>query len=375
LTTTAPPPAGPSGAAPTQPGLAAAITAGAAEFEQVGGFGELASSGRGGTFQMIGDQSPISALRVFQRPALPPRPPPLPPPSRASSFVASVRGVKISENQSPAPQDRIFYSFDFFAEVNQHVNQKFQAPVDGLRVYRQIMGFEKTYCGGDGSFGMRAPIDTVNANSTIKGNFAKLSGQSTSTGDLSFFGKYIFVRDPSSGSLVSGGLAINTPNGPPNFAGAKYLASLHATSIQPFVAYIWSRDRFYLHGFSAIDAPASLRLATLLYNDVGIGYFVFRSTDADDWLTAIAPTFEVHVNTPLTHGDWTNRNDPGGVPNVVDLTYGINFEFNRGSILTLGLVTPVTGPKPFDYEALILFNVFYGRTRRARQINPPVLGG
>ena len=122
------------------------------------------------------------------------------------------------------------------------------------------------------------------------------------------------------------------------------------------------RDRFYLHGFSAIDTPASLRVATMLFNDVGIGYFVLKSTDPQDWLTAIAPTFEVHVNSPLTHGDWTNRNDPGGVPNVVNLTYGINFEFNRRSILTFGMVTPVTGPRPFDYEVLALLNVFYGRT-------------
>jgi len=321
---------------------------------------------------MIGDQAPILAVHPL---AVPPKPPPLPRPGQASSFVASVRGLKISENQSPNPQDRVFYTFNFFAEVNQHLNQKFEASVAGLRVYREVMGFEKTFHDGDGSFGMRLPIDTVSANSTITGKFAKLAGTSTSTGDLSLFGKYIFLRDPATGSLVSGGLAISTPNGPANFAGAKYLASLDSTFIQPFVGYIWSRDRFYLHGFSALDTPASLRLATMLFNDVGMGYFVLRSTDPQDWLTAIAPTFEVHVNTPLTHGDWTNRNDPGGVPNNVNLTYGINFEFNRRSILTFGLVTPVTGPKPFDYEALILFNVFFGRTRRAMQGNPPMLGG
>ena len=247
--------------------------------------------------------------------------------------------------------------------------------MSGLRVYREVLGFEKTFADGDGSLGIRFPIDTVSANSTLTGKFAKLAGTSTSPGDLTFFGKYVFVRDPASGSLVSGGLAITTPNGPASFAGAKYLANLHSTAIQPFVGYIWSRDRFYLHGFTAIDTPASLQIATMVYNDVGVGYFVLRSPDPFDWLTAIAPTFEVHVNTPLTHGDWQNRDDPGGVPNVVNLTYGLNFEFSRRSILTFGLVTPVTGPRPFDYEALILFNVFFGRTRRTMQGNVPMLGG
>jgi len=373
-------PAQPSTAAatPSQASRAEETSEAAASTERGEGFGESSSFGQGGDFNMIGDQAPILAVHPFRQQAFVPRiptPPPLPRPGQASSFVASVRGLKISENQSPAPQDRVFYSVNFFAEVNQTLNKKFEASVDGLRVYREILGFEKTFNEGNGSLGMQLPINTVSANSTITGNFAKLAGTSTSTGDLSFFGKYIFARDPASGSLVSGGLAISTPNGPANFAGAKYLASLDSTFIQPFVGYIWSRDRFYLHGFSAIDTPASLRPATMLFNDVGIGYFVLKSTDEHDWLTAIAPTFEVHVNTPLTHGDYNNRNDPGAVPNVVDLTYGINFQFNRRSILTFGLVTPVTAPKPFDYEALILFNVFYGRTRRATQANAPMLGG
>ena len=132
--------------------------------EQVGGFSELSSFGRGSPFQMIGDQAPILAIHPVRPLVLPP--PPLPPPGKASSFVASVRGLKISENQSPAPQDRVFYTFNFFAEVNQHLNQKFEASVDGLRVYREVLGFEKTFHDGDGSFGVRLPINTVSANST-----------------------------------------------------------------------------------------------------------------------------------------------------------------------------------------------------------------
>jgi hypothetical protein len=323
---------------------------------------------------MIGDQNALQAIHQFRTSALPPQPPPLPSPRKASSFVASVRGLKIAENQSPAPQDRVFYSFNYFAEVNQHLNQRFESSVDGLRVYREIFGFEKTFHDGDASFGMRMPINTVSANSTITGKFAKLAGTSTAVGDLSFFAKYVFLRDPATGSLLTGGLAVSTDNGPHQFAGAKYLAGLDSTSIQPFVGYIWRRDRFYLHGFTAIDTPASLRIATMVYNDVGMGYFVYKGTDEDDWLTAVAPTFEVHVNSPLTHGDWTNRNDPGGVPNVVNLTYGINFEFSRRSILTLGLVTPVTGPRPFDFEALVLFNVVFGRTGRTAPITPVLTG-
>ena len=100
---------------------------------------------------MIGDLSPILSLRPIRTSALPPTPPPLPSPGQASSFVASVRGLKISENQSPRPQDRFFYTFNYFAEVNQHLNQKLEASVSGLRVYREVLGFEKTFNEGNGS--------------------------------------------------------------------------------------------------------------------------------------------------------------------------------------------------------------------------------
>jgi len=36
-------------------------------------------------------------------------------------------------------------------------------------------------------------------------------------------------------------------------------------------------------------------------------------------------------------------------------------------------VTPVTGPRPFDYEALVLFNFRFGRS--ARRAIPPVTSG
>ena len=141
------------------------------------------------------------------------------------------------------------------------------------------------------------------------------------------------------------------PTGPSQFAGAKYIEGIHSTEIQPFIGYLLIRDRFYLHGFLSLSAPSSVRDVTMVYNDLGIGYFVYRSDDPDRPLTSIAPTFEVHVNSPLTHRDWFNANDPTGTADVVDLTYGLNADFYRQSVLTFGWVTPVTGPRPFNYEA------------------------
>ena len=347
--------------------------------EQAGGFGELGSFGRGSTFQMIGDQAPLT-LRQFASPApgLPPpfppgTPPPPPSPRQASAVVPSVRGFKIAENQSPQPQDRVFFTFDYFTDLNGALNRRFEAPVGNLLAYRYIFGFEKTFDGGRGSFGARLPLDQLTANSTISGNFVKPGGTSTALNDLSLFTKYVLKADPETGSLLSVGLEMTLPTGPSQFAGAKYIQGIHSTEIQPFIGYLLIRDRFYLHGFTSLSVPSSVRDVTMVYNDIGVGYFLFRSNDPHNFITSVAPTFEVHVNSPLTHRDWFNANDPSGTADVVDLTYGVNVGFFRQSVLTFGWVTPVTGPRPFNYEAVLLLNWRFGRSRSGAAL--PIISG
>ena len=111
-----------------------------------------------------------------------------------------------------------------------------------------------------------------------------------------------------------------------------------------------------------------------MYNDIGLGYFAYQDTKevASNWITAIVPTTEVHINTPFNHQNPYNSKDIAGSANVVNLTQGLNIEFNRRSILTFGLATPVSSPKPFDLEAMVLFNVRFGGSRRTL---PPIVGG
>jgi hypothetical protein len=286
------------------------------------------------------------------------------------AFALVVRGLKIAENQSPQPQDRIFYSFNSFQNLNARLNKDFGVPFEHLKAYREIFGFEKTFNSGKSSFGMMLPLNTVTADSALEG----LGRTTTALGDLNVFAKHVFTMDPGTGSLFSGGLLVTAPTGPSRFAGASYLENVHAAEIQPFLGYIWRRNRFYLHGFSAIDVPTSTHEVTLIFNDVGIGYFLLRRPDPRTFLTAIAPTFETHVANPLTHRDAFNPMDRTGTSDVVNLTSGVNFEFYRRSVLTFGFVTPVTGPRPFNYEWVLLFNFYFGGSRAGRS-TLPMLGG
>jgi hypothetical protein len=350
---------------------------------QPGTFGTLAGVSSGGVPQMIGDLSPLPRLTAAQAGLPPPFPPPQPPgvprPSVRTMVVPSIRTIKVSENQSPLPQDRFYYTFNYFDNVNGSVNARLQSPAGDFQIFREIFGFEKTFNDGQGSIGLRVPLNTVSAATRAPASFGTFGGSSTAVGDLSIIGKYILLQDKESGSVLSGGVALTAPTGPGRFAGfSTFGGGPHTTTFQPFLGYLLNFGDLYLHGFTALDVPCTSQDVTMIYNDLGLGYYLRRDTPdsgSDRLVTLIAPTFEVHVNDPLNHRNAFNFFDPAATPDMVNLTYGLNIGFGRNTFLTTALVTPVTGPRPFALEAMAFVNVFFGRTARQAPINPPVLGG
>jgi hypothetical protein len=144
---------------------------------------------------------------------------------------------------------------------------------------------------------------------------------------------------------------------------------VHDTILQPFIGYIWAADRLFVHGFTSVDVPTDGRDVTVLSNSVGVGYIFARADAEDRLLRAVVPTFEVHVSDPLNHRGAFKINDPAGTPDVVDLTLATTFELGRRSNLSVGIVAPVTGPKPFDVEALVQLNWFFGARGRTSSAN------
>jgi hypothetical protein len=308
---------------------------------------------------MWGDQPP----RVGPGPGPGPGPVPLPIPAPPGAPpviavlsavpVPSLRAFKIADHESPAPLDRAYVAFNFFNDVSAATNRGLDSDVHGQRVYRETFGLEKTLFDERASVGLRLPLNTLTGDSDIPG----LGGSSTDFGDLSIILKYAAWRSCESGDLVSVGLAVTAPTGPDAFAGSHQVTPLHSTTLQPFVGYIFNWGDFYLHGFTSIDVPTDSRDVTILYDDVGVGYHLYRAADPDQWLTGVVPTFEVHVNTPLNHRGSLRPGDAAGTPDVVDLTLGTWLEFGDRAKLGAAVVAPVTGPRPFDVEAIVHFEL------------------
>ncbi len=274
-------------------------------------------------------------------------------PVRATLPVLSLPGFKIADHESPAPLDRAYVAFNYYDNVDASTDRGLGSDVRDLRVYRETFGLEKTFFDERASVGLRLPMNTLSGESDVPG----LGGSSTAVGDLSVILKYAAWRDRESGDLVSVGLAVTTPTGPNSFAGSAEVAPLHSTTLQPYLGYLWNRGDFYLHGFTSIDVPTDLRDVTILYDDVGIGYHLYRARDPGRWLSGVVPTFEVHVNTPLSHRGSLRLDDPAATPDVVDLTLGTDLELGSRARLGAAVVAPVTGPRPFDVEAIAHFEV------------------
>jgi hypothetical protein len=296
--------------------------------------------------------------------------------STSSSFpqgriiVPSVRDFKIAENESPRPLDRFYFTANYYLDVDKAVNRAEGSLLQSIGVYRAMIGGEKTFLDGDASVGFRLPANYLDpyGGSSVASTFytypANYSHSHFGMGDLSAILKYAFLQNRDTGSLMSGGVAVTFPTGPATFADYPYVTNFHSTTVQPYLGYIWNAGRFYVHGFTSVDVPTDSRDVTILYNDIGAGYWLWVDGRPDVAVNGIVPTAELHINTPVNHRGGLNFSDPAGTPDVIDLTLGVNIEIFRQGTLGLAYIQPLSGPRPFDYEVMAQLNWRYGRSVR-----------
>jgi hypothetical protein len=288
---------------------------------------------------MLGDAPPLNLL--------------LPTPA-GPVLVPRSRGFKIDDNENPEPQDRTYFTFNYFNDLNATVNQRLGGAIRNINLQRETFGLEKAFCCDTMSLGVRVPIDTVSATSSV----AALNGTRTSWGDASFIYKAVLLETDDD-FLVSGGLAVTPPTGASSLFGDGRFARFRDTTLQPYLGFRWVEDRWYGQGFSSIDVATDCNDVTLWFNDLSVKYFSYWDPDPTQLLTAVIPTAELHVNTPLDHRGVLHTNDPAGTSDLVDVTVGVDVRFFDRAKLVLGFVAPLTGPKPLAYEVLNQFKMTF----------------
>jgi hypothetical protein len=263
---------------------------------------------------------------------------------------------KIAETESPRPQSRVYFNYSFFSKVDTFGGNTGGSTTGNpsFDLHRELIGGEFAFLDNSASVGARVALFQ---DSDISG--PGIIGVS----DITFIFKYAFLNDRETGNVLTGGMNVTAPTGrdfrASNSANNPVTTDLNNTFLfQPWVGGILNMDRAYVQGFSAVIIPTRSTDAIFLSNDVALGFRLYQASD-DRALTAIIPVTELHVNTPLERPSLNNPNNILAFPNQVILTEGVHFGLWNSAYLTLGVGIPVSGPRPFDYEAIVQFNLLF----------------
>ncbi|HJZ89822.1 MAG TPA: hypothetical protein VKE40_03045, partial [Gemmataceae bacterium] len=253
-------------------------------------------------------------------------------------------GLKPVDNDSPRPQDRVFFSYNGYSGVNESVNPP---TVPRIRLNRETVGLERTI-GDDASVAVRLPFVQTSGSSEF---------DASEVGDMTLVGKYALFNDPGTGTVATLGLNLTLPTGgrgdklPLLDDGRR---APRAIFFQPWAGAVWNTGEWFAQGVTSVLLPADPVFPTAWFNSIGVGYWLYRNT-SDPLVQAVVPVAEVHVNTPLT-----NRGDNAVVffRDEVNVTTGVYLQFPNLS-LGASVCVPLVGPRPYDVEVMASLNYRY----------------
>jgi len=334
--------------------------------------------------------------------------------------AATAGSIKLSDNSSPIPRDRIIFDYSFFKNAAL-------AP-GGIDVNRFVAGFEKTVLTDWISVELRVPFaTTLDQNILIdvenSGSIGRTNTDAVEFGNMAFWTKVLLFNNETWAASAGLGLGVPTANDiqlTRSDGVELYAIQNRAYHLLPFVGGVWMpNDKFFLQGMMQVDVDLSgnptvinqdpnklfsrggtftdagkLNDPVFLFCDVSAGYWLTREQPGSGrFLTGLAAQFEVHYNQSLGGFDsvsapmvdstgrqlhfWnpdTQSIQPlalqiGGADafTAVNLTTGFTAEILDNSQLSVGCAVPVVGGSghEFDYEVRINFNHFFGRSTRA----------
>jgi hypothetical protein len=308
----------------------------------------------------------------------------IPSPSAGGGVVGR---IKMAENSSPMPRDRIFFNYSYFHNVPLFPG--------GVDVNRFTPGFEKTFLDGMASFEMAVPFAT-----TLDSNIFADGATDTSNmefGNLTMALKGLLYR--SEYWATSAGLAVAVPTASDirvQTVGGTPLARIDNQSVHlmPFIGSLYTpNDRFFAQGFMQFDVAANGNPVyvnttgaglervgrqndpAFLYSSIGAGYWLYRSPNPYvTGLTGMAGMAELHYSRSLestdviTAGNFRIGSHARNV-DVLNVLVGTSFWFGHNKSLALAYATPIgnSTDRAFDGEFRLMLNWYFGPMTRQTQ--------
>jgi hypothetical protein len=293
--------------------------------------------------------------------------------------------LKIAEDTSPMPRDRLIFDYNYFDGVPL---------AGGVGINRFTPGFEKTFADGWMSFEMKFPIAATLDSTITEGGLT-----STNNGEfgnmLLTWKSLIVLRDTWA---LSGGLTVAPPTADDVSVvspdGTPLVRVLNrSTHLGPFLGFLWTpSDRWFTQGFLQYDVASNgnpvyinqtmagtdlaeagnLVDTPFQYLDVGVGYWAYRGNDRFQRLSGWAITSELHWNRSLREsatiesGNW-RIGQSASVVETFDLTVGTHLEFYDLTTVTFGYCVPLGGgmDRQFNGELRLMVNRRFGPQSRA----------
>lgn len=305
---------------------------------------------------------------------------------------ANVGFVKLTENVSPLPRDRVYFNYSYFHNA---LIGDFRTDVN-----RFTPGFEKTFADGWTSIEVRTPFAATVANTqTLDPNdpCGLADAQAVEFGNMSVIFKSVIALGQTwawTGGMqvmlpTAGNTVLNAgPDGP-----ALVRVENESVRLMPFTGAIWApNDVWFSQALLQVDTAANgnpaflavpgqeplqevgqLQYPTFMYLSFASGYWAYRS--AATRLTGFAPIMEVHVNQALQpsdviQGDQYRLGADYGTVSLINGLVGCNFEWGDRSTLTFAYVTPFGGgvDRWFDGEFRAFWNWRFGPQNRLTRV-------
>jgi hypothetical protein len=311
--------------------------------------------------------------------------------------------VKLTENMSPIPRDRVYMNYSYFKNANFYPEK--------ADVNRFMPGFEKTFYDGWTSIEIRTPFAaTLGSDQFTDPNMCGGLGGVTEYRDIEFgnmsviFKTLLMERDTwaiTAGVQTMLPTASNTSvtastNGRPDgtLFQSVFVAN-ESVHVMPFLGAIWApNERFFNQALLQVERDVNGNLVyvndtanpglsgrdlnqigrvyfpTFMYMSFGTGYWLYKNDQASG-LTGFSPVMELHVNQGLNafqplKGDTYQIGVSQGIVSVTNALIGCNFEWGTRSTLTFAYVTPLGGgaDRFFDGEVRALYNWRFGPQNR-----------
>ena len=279
------------------------------------------------------------------------------------------RRFKLTENNSPFPQNRVFFNYHHFHNALR------DAAGRRRNVNRYTFGVESTVWNECNSIELRVPFaGTVSSSQDLSGS----DFESTEFGNISFAFKRLLFRNQCSALAVGLGVVLPTGDDSVLLDSGVPQAIFNNDSfyIQPFLGYYRQpNERLFWQFFTQVDFDANgnrvvipgtgifgtgsdqvqtLQDQTLLFLDFSMGYWLYKNDARRRYLTGVAPMLELHYTTTLQDQDLGNFGvfERIGRRDVLNLTAGLLFQIGQMSSLRVAAVSPLREDfdKIFDAE-------------------------